>query len=190
MKMNLFKKLSSSKGFTLIELLIVIAILGVLAAVILVAINPAQQFARARDAGRKTALSQITNALQAFYTTRQATYPLETNTWITALVNAGEVGSVPALTTYAVTNNGSAADQCSDTANNAREGDYCYADGLLPTDPVVAYVKLESGSEDNKCATASDDAFFAFDSATGVVCLVCATDNASLSSPVTCNPTQ
>lgn len=37
-------------GFTLIELLIVMAILGVLAVVVLVAINPVQQLARTRDA--------------------------------------------------------------------------------------------------------------------------------------------
>ena len=40
------------KGFTLIELLIVIAILGVLAVVILVAINPQEQLARGRGGGR------------------------------------------------------------------------------------------------------------------------------------------
>jgi prepilin-type N-terminal cleavage/methylation domain-containing protein len=41
-------------GFTLIELLIVIAILGVLAVVVLVAINPIEQLARTRDGGRLT----------------------------------------------------------------------------------------------------------------------------------------
>lgn len=55
-------------GFTLIELLVVISILGVLAAVVLVAINPAVRLASARDAQRKTDLAQIATALESFYT--------------------------------------------------------------------------------------------------------------------------
>ena len=40
-------------GFTLIELLIVIAILGILAAAVLVAANPGKRTKQARDAARK-----------------------------------------------------------------------------------------------------------------------------------------
>ena len=54
---------SSKLGFTLIELLVVIAVIGVLAAGLIVIINPAGQLARARDAGRKSDLKQIANAL-------------------------------------------------------------------------------------------------------------------------------
>ncbi|HLD01481.1 MAG TPA: prepilin-type N-terminal cleavage/methylation domain-containing protein, partial [Patescibacteria group bacterium] len=46
--------LSLSKGFTLIELLIVIAVLGVLATIVLVAIDPLEQLSRGTDAGQKT----------------------------------------------------------------------------------------------------------------------------------------
>lgn len=58
----------SSKGFTLIELLIVIAILGVLAAAILIAINPAQRIASARNARVKSDLSSIGNSAILFNT--------------------------------------------------------------------------------------------------------------------------
>lgn len=56
-------------GFTLIELLVVIAIVGVLAAVVLLAINPARRLAQARDTGRKSDVSQLATAAQAFFTT-------------------------------------------------------------------------------------------------------------------------
>ena len=68
-KMNKLSSFSKklSKGFTLIELLIVIAVIGVLAAVILVAIDPIEQLARGRDAGRKSTNVQLGRALEAFY---------------------------------------------------------------------------------------------------------------------------
>ncbi len=56
-------------GFTLIELLIVIAILGILAAAVLVAVNPAKRTQQARDAARKSDLGGVATALQAYYTT-------------------------------------------------------------------------------------------------------------------------
>jgi prepilin-type N-terminal cleavage/methylation domain-containing protein len=51
-----------SKGFTLIELLVVIGIIGILAAVVLVAVNPSRQFALARDSQRRSHLYSIVNA--------------------------------------------------------------------------------------------------------------------------------
>jgi len=67
LKMNLSKlKSISSKGFTLIELLIVIAILGVLAAAILVAINPGQRIASARNARVKSDLANVGAAANLF----------------------------------------------------------------------------------------------------------------------------
>ena len=60
--------LKVKQGFTLIELLIVIAILGILAAAVLVAINPGKRTAQARDAQRKNDISAIANALIGYYT--------------------------------------------------------------------------------------------------------------------------
>ncbi|KKR86839.1 MAG: hypothetical protein UU34_C0009G0007 [Candidatus Curtissbacteria bacterium GW2011_GWA1_41_11] len=54
-------------GFTLIELLIVIAILGILAAAVIVAINPGKRAAQARDAKRKQDINAIANALIGNY---------------------------------------------------------------------------------------------------------------------------
>lgn len=64
MKKNI--NIRRSSGFTLIELLVVIGIIGILAAIVLVAVNPGRQFAQARDAQRRADLLGITNAVYQF----------------------------------------------------------------------------------------------------------------------------
>ena len=61
-------------GFTLIELLIVIAILAILAAAVMIAINPAKRMQEARDATRLADTSQISNSI-AEYNVTHGTYP-------------------------------------------------------------------------------------------------------------------
>ncbi|MDE2102530.1 MAG: prepilin-type N-terminal cleavage/methylation domain-containing protein [Patescibacteria group bacterium] len=56
-------KLSERDSFTLIELLIVIAIIGILAAVVVLVVNPAQLIAQGRDSTRVQDLSDINTAL-------------------------------------------------------------------------------------------------------------------------------
>lgn len=57
------KRKNKTKGFTLIEVLIVIGIMAVLAAVVLVAVNPARQFKLARDAQRVSNVNALLNTI-------------------------------------------------------------------------------------------------------------------------------
>jgi len=52
-----------NKGFTLIEILVVIGIIAILAAVVLIAINPARQFAQANNSQRSSNVNTILNAV-------------------------------------------------------------------------------------------------------------------------------
>lgn len=55
------------KGFTLIELVVAIGILAILAVFLIASLNPIQQFEKARDAQRKSDLTQIKRALEQYY---------------------------------------------------------------------------------------------------------------------------
>ncbi len=77
-----------SKGFTLIELLVVIAIIGLLASIILVSLNTAQQ--KGRDAKRVQDIQDIVTALQ-LYSAKHGNYPSS----LAGLVTDGDMVSLP-----------------------------------------------------------------------------------------------
>jgi len=55
--------MKSQRGFTLIEVLLVIGLIAILAAIVIIAINPARQFAQARDTQRSSDVNAILNAV-------------------------------------------------------------------------------------------------------------------------------
>ncbi len=69
-------KSNPKKGFTLIELLIVIGIITILAAAVIIAINPGEQFSQARDSTRKSHLNSLRGAMHSEYVSEME-YPEE-----------------------------------------------------------------------------------------------------------------
>ncbi len=55
-----------TKGFTLLEILLVVVILGVLASIVILAINPLKQLADTRNAQRKTDVNTILDAVYQY----------------------------------------------------------------------------------------------------------------------------
>lgn len=87
--MGVKKLKQNQKGFTLIELLVVIAIIGLLASVVLLALNSARQ--KSRDAKRLADVRQIASALELYfdsanpngYPTSTAALSAQLGTWPT-----------------------------------------------------------------------------------------------------------
>lgn len=93
------------KGFTLIELLVVIGVIGILAAVVIVAVNPSRQFASARDTQRRADLYAITNAIYQFAAENNGNLPSAITTTpihigTTTGLDLSATGADPLVPTY------------------------------------------------------------------------------------------
>jgi len=151
------------RGFTLIELLIVIAILGVLAVVVLVAINPVQQLARTRDAGRMSTVAQLGHAAESYYTSHNGVYPPDFAT----LVTSGEINNIPSQVTNTLTSMCSGA---TDTANG-----WCYD---MAASSFAIFSALEADTN-LTIGTCTGTAHAAYLSLAGKGCIVCAAPGAA-----------
>lgn len=127
------------KGFTLIELLVVIGILAVLLAIVLVAINPAQQFQQANDTQRKSDVNAILNATHQYMVDNNGQLP-------------------PGITTTAQNVSNTGADLCADLVPKY------IAD--LPLDPSTGTVDPEGNCTG---ATTYDTGYTIIESADGRV---------------------
>lgn len=146
----------SKRGFTLIELLVVITIIIILAAVVMIAINPAEMARRGRDATRLSDLENVRKAIDLG-------------------VAEGLIGTIPGTPALPVTGDSQAnARTCSD-ANWVGAMNVCAYLSTLPVDPRHAdgapwqyefaadgtgyelRVQLESPSNDTKEANDGGD---------------------------------
>lgn len=89
--------ITSKRGFTLIELLIVIAIIGFLSSVVLIALESAR--IKARDARRISDIKQVQNALELYATNNNNTYPSTGTGYVSGLSGSLVPTYMPAMPT-------------------------------------------------------------------------------------------
>ncbi len=77
------------KGFTLIELLLVVAILAILAAIVILAVNPSKQLADARNAQRRVDVNTIINGVYQYAIDNNGVLPASITTTPTAICRTG-----------------------------------------------------------------------------------------------------
>ncbi len=88
------------RGFTLIEILVVIGIIAILAAVVIIAINPARQFAQARNSQRQSNVETILNGIGQDLADNKGVFGTPCSVLLptasTTITNGAASGSVPA----------------------------------------------------------------------------------------------
>jgi type IV pilus assembly protein PilA len=83
------KDMRKKQGFTLIELLVVIGVIAILAAIVLVAVNPARNFAQARNTQRRNDIYQVLNACHQYAVSNDGNFPTSISTTPTDIGTTG-----------------------------------------------------------------------------------------------------
>ncbi len=134
----------NKKGFTLIELLVVIAIIGILATIGLVALNGARE--KARDATRKSDISQVKTALTLYADDNNGGYP---NVAYTALNTPLVPNYISKLPDDPITTRHYVYEQCTSATRNVSTY-VLYATLESPTTPTNYFYVAGDGASGDK----------------------------------------
>lgn len=112
------------KGFTLLEILLAVALLGILASIVIFALNPTKQLGDTRNAQRRTDVNTILNAVYQ--------YAVDTNGSVPATITNGAACGV---STQEVCKTGGTCTGLTDLVVLTTNAKYVVA---IPTDPTGA----------------------------------------------------
>ncbi len=93
-------------GFTLIELLIVIGIIAILAAVVIVAVNPSRQFGQANNTQRESNVNAILSAIGQYQIENGGNLPSSITTTETEICETGASSCTGLIDLSVLTNSG------------------------------------------------------------------------------------
>lgn len=82
---------NEKRGFTLIEILLVIGMIAILATIVIVAVNPARQFAQSRNTQRVSNVNTILNAVHQYAVDNTGTLPTTIASSTCATVATNEI---------------------------------------------------------------------------------------------------
>jgi prepilin-type N-terminal cleavage/methylation domain-containing protein len=156
------------KAFTLIELLIVIAIIGLLAIIVLTLIDPSENNAKARDAGRIAAVTQLGKSVVSYNVNSDDTSFPDINSWDTDLVATGQPASFPAGVKYTLTGSYT----CQTFVRPSTNPTYCY-DVDLNFKNAIVFSAMESKSQKTRCSGVGENTYFVFSSVEGSSGFLC-----------------
>jgi type IV pilus assembly protein PilA len=97
-KVKVMRRIHNQKGFTLIEILVVIGILAILLAIVLIAINPQQQFRQANNTQRRSDVNAVLNAVTSYAAQHKGQLPAGITSSPLTISSGGAVSDVDLCT--------------------------------------------------------------------------------------------
>lgn len=94
------------QGFTLIELLVVLGIIAILAAIVIIAVNPARQFAISRNTVREANVNSILSAAWQYAIDNQGNLPASITSTPTEICKTGASSCAGLVDLSVLTDNG------------------------------------------------------------------------------------
>ena len=87
--MNISSRSTQNRGFTLLEILLVVAAIGILASIVIVAINPSKQLAETRNAQRRADVNTLLSAVYQYAIDNEGELPFTSSGTLTEVCATG-----------------------------------------------------------------------------------------------------